>query len=146
MFDTAGSIIVLPERNWTERETAIEYFAMQCPNRPIVNVVAQEEPARICAALTASTLISPASVVAYGTSCQMLPAVSLAMRTQKMPIYSYVLIDPEIPQPTDTWPECPVTIMCSEGSNQADRLRLYGWPVVVTDRIIEAAASALVVN
>lgn len=143
MFDTAGSIIVLPARNWSERDEAIQYFATRWPNRPIINVVAEEESAHVCAAITASAVVPTPSVVAHGSSCHMLPAVSLAMRAWHVPIHSYVLIDPDVPQPTDTWPECPVTIVCSEGSNQADRLRLYGWPVVVTDRIIEAAATAL---
>jgi hypothetical protein len=85
------------------------------------------EAKAVCAALIGADVTPPLVVVAHGDACQLLPAVALSLRTQHRDTAGYVLVDPDAPPSTDTWPEAPVTVV---STTQEDGTSLRGWQVV----------------
>ncbi len=86
--------------------------------------------ARICGAISAAAPAGPLHVVAFGSSALLLPAVALAQRAGRRLVAEYVLVDPEIPQVTDAWPDAPVTVYTTQGAAPAAaHARLRGWSV-----------------
>jgi hypothetical protein len=71
-------------------------------------------------------------IVAYGSSCALLPAVALAQRTAHRRVSAYVLVDPHPPASTDTWPDAPVTVV-TEDAQTARVSTLRGWSVSELD-------------
>ena len=66
---------------------------------------------QLCAALMSVHCPEPVTFVAYGPTCLALPPVALSMRSQHRRVRSYVLIDPRLPASSDTWPDCPVSVV-----------------------------------
>jgi hypothetical protein len=81
---------------------------------------------RVCAALPQQGMREPAVVIAFGEQAGLLPAVARALRTRRVSVGEYVLVEPLPPPVTDTWPDAPVRVF-------ADRpdpvLALRGWTV-----------------
>ena len=116
---------MLPDASWPDRRAAVD--AIDSLGLRVLDVDSASEPKAICAQLIGSSLKPPIVVIARGDSCLMLPAVALSLRTQHKDTSGYVLIDPDAPPATDTWPESPVLVV---SSTEATGTSLRGWPVV----------------
>ena len=58
---------------------------------------AATEAARICAAITADAPNPPLTIVAFGSSATLLPAIALAQRSAHRQVREYLLIEPALP-------------------------------------------------
>ena len=154
MFDAGGGVIVLPEASWTGRNDLIRtlrtaFDESDPPDLQLVdlaiaeNGVADQDVAdlhapiyaqRLCAALMSVHCPEPVTFVAYGPTCLALPAVALSMRSQHRRVRSYVLIDPHLPASSDTWPDCPVSVVYASSTDVSSVVRLSGWDWVVSQR------------
>jgi hypothetical protein len=92
-----------------------------------LDVTAPPEAPHVCATLVGATLVPPLVIVAHGTSCLLLPAVALSLRTQHLDTCGYVLVDPDAPPSTEVWPEAPVVVVSTDPD--AAPMSLRGWPV-----------------
>ena len=87
--------------------------------------------ARMCAAINLLDPRPPLVIVAEGALALLLPAVALSQRAAHRRVGEYVLIDPELPPVTDSWPDAPVTVVSSDEASDASlQGRLRGWTVV----------------
>ena len=154
MFDAGGGVIVLPEASWTGRNDLIRtlrtaFDESDAPDLQLVDLaiaekgVADQDVAdlhapiyaqRLCAALMNVRCPEPVTFVAYGPTCLALPAVALSMRSQHRRVRSYVLIDPHLPASSDTWPDCPVSVVYANSTDVSSIVRLSGWEWVVSQR------------
>ena len=154
MFDAGGGVIVLPEASWTGRNDPIRtlrtaFDESDAPDLQLVdlaiaeNGVADQDVAdlhtpiyarRLCAALMSVHCPEPVTFVAYGPTCLALPAVALSMRSQHRRVRSYVLIDPHLPASSDTWPDCPVSVVYASSTDVSSIVRLSGWEWVVSQQ------------
>ena len=107
----------------------------------VVDVAAPMEAKAVCAALIGADVTPPLVVVAHGDACQLLPAVALSLRTQHRDTAGYVLVDPDAPPSTDTWPEAPVTVV---STTQEDGTSLRGWQVVSGEGNVANAVARVV--
>jgi len=121
-------VVVLPDPSWRDRATAID--AICSVGLRVLDVDTAMESKVICAGLMGAQLAPPVVVVARGEACLMLPAVALSLRTQHKDTSGYVLIDPDAPPASDTWPESPVLVL---SSTEATGTSLRGWPVLRSD-------------
>ena len=154
MFDAGGGVIVLPEAAWTGRNDLIRTLRIaldesDAPDLQLVDLaiaedgVADQDVAdlhtpicaqRLCAVLMSVHCPGPVTFVAYGPTCLALPAVALSMRSQHRRVRSYVLIDPHLPASSDTWPDCPVSVVYANSTDVSSIVRLSGWEWVVSQR------------
>ena len=152
MFDAGGGVIVLPEASWTGRNDLIRtlrtaFDESDAPDLQLVdlaiaeNGVADQDVAhlpapiyaqRLCAALMSVHCPEPVTFIAYGPTCLTLPAVALSMRSQHRRVRSYVLVDPHLPASSDTWPDCPVSVVYANSEDVSSVVRLSGWEWVVS--------------
>lgn len=123
--DPAARVIVLPDESWIERGLVIE--TIEKAGLAVVDIVSSLESKAVCAAIISAQVDPPLVVVAHGDACHVLPAVALSLRTQHRDTSGYVLVDPDAPPSTDTWPEAPVTVV---STTQEDGTSLRGWPIV----------------
>jgi hypothetical protein len=87
--------------------------------------------ARMCAAINLMSPAPPLVVVAHGSLAMLLPAIALSQRTAHRRVGAYVLIDPDLPPVTDSWPDAPVTVVTDDTSGAASlQGRLRGWQVL----------------
>lgn len=121
----AAQVIVLPDASWTERGSVIE--SVERAGLVVLDITAPLEPKAVCAAIVVAQVAPPLVVVAHGDACHVLPAVALSLRTQHRDTAGYVLVDPDAPPSTDTWPEAPVTVV---STTQESGTSLRGWPIV----------------
>ena len=168
MFDAGGGVIVLPEASWTKRNDLIRTLrtAFDEPDAPDLQLVdlaiadsggpdqdvADQDVAdlhapiyaqRLCAALMNVHCPEPVTFVAYGPTCLALPAIALSMRSQHRRVRSYVLIDPHLPASSDTWPDCPVSVVYADSEDVSSVARLSGWEWVVSQRPEDAVLRIL---
>ena len=152
MFDAGGGVIVLPEASWTGRNDLIRtlrtaFDESDAPELQLVdlaiaeNGVADQDVAhlpapiyaqRLCAALMSVHCPEPVTFIAYGPTCLTLPAVALSMRSQHRRVRSYVLVDPHLPASSDTWPDCPISVVYANSEDVSSVVRLSGWEWVVS--------------
>lgn len=125
MTTSGYQVVVLPDPSWHDRSTVID--AIRAVGLRVLDVDTAMESKAICAALMSAQLTPPVVVVARSDACLMLPAVALSLRTQHKDTSGYVLVDPDAPPATDTWPESPVSVV---SSTEATGTSLRGWPVV----------------
>ena len=85
--------------------------------------------ARMCAAISRLAPAPPLTLVAHGPLARLLPAVALSQRSSHRAVERYVLVEPELPPVTDSWPDAPVTLV-SEDDWLVMQGRLRGWEVV----------------
>ena len=128
MTSSGYEVVVLPDPSWRDRSIAID--AISAAGLCVLNVDTAMESKVICAGLMGVQLAPPVVVVARGEACLMLPAVALSLRTQHKDTSGYVLIDPDAPPASDTWPESPVLVL---SSTVATGTSLRGWPVLRSD-------------
>ena len=87
--------------------------------------------ARMCAAINLLDPQPPLVIVAEGALALLVPAIALSQRAARRRVSEYVLIDPELPPVTDSWPDAPVTLVSSdETSGAAMQARLRGWTLL----------------
>ena len=154
MFDAGGSVIVLPEASWSARSDLIRtlrtaFDESDTPDLQLVDLAIAENGVadrnvadlhatiyaqRLCAALMSVHCPEPVTFVAYGPTCLSLPAVALSMRSQHRRVRSYVLIDPHLPASSDTWPDCPVSVVYANSTEVSSVVRLSGWEWVVSQQ------------
>ena len=159
MFDAGGGVIVLPEASWGGRNDLIRtlrtaFDASDAPDLQLADLaiaenggadqdVAHQNVAdlhapiyaqRLCAALMSVHCPEPVIFVAYGPTCLSLPAIALSMRSQHRRVRSYVLINPHLPASSDTWPDCPVSVVYADSEDVSSAVRLSGWEWVVSQR------------
>jgi hypothetical protein len=85
----------------------------------------------MCAAINLLDPQPPLVIVAEGAQALMLPAIALSQRAAHRRVSEYVLIDPDLPPVTDSWPDAPVTVVSSDESSDASiQGRLRGWTVL----------------
>ena len=125
MTEFGAEIVVLPHPSWTDRSAAIQALADN--GLFVLDVDTPVDSKSICATLLGADLNPPIVVIAHGDSCLVLPAVALSLRTQHRNTAGYVLIDPDAPPASDTWPESPVLVL---SSTEATGTSLRGWPVL----------------
>ena len=163
MFDAGGGVIVLPEASWRGRSDLIRtlrtaFDESAAPDLQLVplaiakNGGADHDVAdlhapiyaqRLCAALMSVHCPEPVTFVAYGPTCLALPAIALSMRSQHRRVRSYVLIDPHLPASSDTWPDCPVSVVYADSEDVSSVVRLSGWEWVVSQRPEDAVLRIL---
>ena len=154
MFNAGGGVIVLPEASGTGRNDLIRtlrtaFEESDPPDLQLVDLAIAENGGadqdvadlhapiyaqRLCAALMSVHCPEPVTFVAYGPTCLALPAVALSMRSQHRRVRSYVLIDPHLPASSDTWPDCPVSVVYASSTDVSSVVRLSGWDWVVSQR------------
>ena len=152
MFDAGGGVIVLPEASWTGRNDLIRtlrtaFDESDPPDLQLVDLAIAENGGadqdvadlhapiyaqRLCAALMSVHCPEPVTFVAYGPTCLALPAVALSMRSQHRRVRSYVLIDPHLPASSDTWPDCPVSVVYASSTDVSSVVRLSGCCLLYT--------------
>ena len=125
MTEFGAEIVVLPDPSWADRSAAIQALANN--GLGVLDVDTPVDSKSICATLVGADLKPPMIVIAHGDSCLALPAVALSLRTQHRNTSGYVLIDPDAPPASDTWPESPVFVL---SSTEATGTSLRGWPVL----------------
>jgi hypothetical protein len=125
MTEFGAEVVVLPDPSWVDRSAAIQALAND--GLSVLDVDTPVDSKSICATLIGADLNPPIVVLAHADSCLMLPAVALSLRTQHRDTSGYVLIDPDAPPATDTWPESPVLVL---SSTDATGTSLRGWPVL----------------
>lgn len=135
--------VVLPDPSWSQRDDVLD--ALRESGRSVVDLTSPTESKAICAALIGADIAPPVVIVAYGDTCRVLPAVALSLRTQHRDTAGYVLIDPDAPTSTDTWPEAPVIAV---STTEPDGTSLRGWPIRaassgVATAVVDAVSSLL---
>jgi hypothetical protein len=69
------------------------------------------------------------TIVAFGTAALQLPHVAIAQRSMHRRIGEYLLVRPNLPVVTDSWPDAPVTVYCDTSDETLIQARLRGWAV-----------------
>lgn len=93
----------------------------------VLDIATAMESKVVCAAIISARPTPPLIVIASGEACRLLPAVALSLRTQHLHTSAYVLVDPDAPPSTDTWPEAPVFVV---SASESDGRSLRGWSIV----------------
>jgi hypothetical protein len=87
--------------------------------------------ARICSAINDLAPSPPLTLIAFGEAALSLPAVALSQRTAHRLVTDYVLVDPDLPLVTDSWPDARVAVVTDyTGSPASLQGRLRGWTVM----------------
>jgi hypothetical protein len=116
-----ATVVVLPDVAWTARHEVLDGIAGAVDVRG-------STATEVCGDLVRLQPDPPLVIVAYGSSCALLPAVALAQRTAHRRVSAYVLVDPLPPTSSDAWPDAPVTVVTDDA--QIARLSaLRGWSV-----------------
>jgi hypothetical protein len=122
-----ATVLVLPDTSWTGRAAVIERVTHAVGVRG-------GNATEVCADLMRLAPQPPLIIVAHGSGCALLPAVALAQRTAHRRVGAYVLVDPDAPAGSDTWPDAPVYVVSTD--QQITRMStLRGWSVVDDDVI-----------
>lgn len=120
----AAPVVVLPDASWADRDQVLA--AIERTGVAVLDIPLPLESKAVCASLISARVAPPLVIVAHGDACHVLPALSLSLRTQHRSTAGYVLVDPDAPPSTDTWPEAPVTVI---STTQEDGRSLRGWPI-----------------
>jgi hypothetical protein len=127
---TTGTVLVLPEvaGRSTERVELLDRQAGALDIQPVQGP-ASALAARVCGAIHEADPLVPLHVVVFGASVGLLPAVALAQRAARRRVVEYVIVGPDIPTVTETWPDAPVSVYVAAVSPAATHARLRGWSV-----------------
>jgi hypothetical protein len=88
-----------------------------------------QRSSRTCAAITTLNPTPPLTIVSFGDAALLLPAVAVAQRAAHRRVVEYVLVDPQLPDVTESWPDARVRVFCEATSEAAIPSRLRGWDV-----------------
>jgi hypothetical protein len=90
--------------------------------------------ARVCAGISRSEPSSPLVILAAGRGALLLPAVARAQHSAHRRVVAYLLLEPELPPVSDTWPDAPVAVV-SDDEWVTTQVRLRGWDLCGPDRV-----------
>lgn len=90
---------------------------------------------RTCAAINGATPVPPLVIAATGAAALTLPAVARSQAAQHRRTEEYVLLDPDLPAVTDTWPDARVTVVCDADSDASIQARLRGWDLLELEEV-----------
>ena len=68
-------------------------------------------------------------VARFSGLAALLPSIALSQRSSHRTVEAYVLVDPDLPPVTDSWPDAPV-VMVSDDEWLLTQARLRGWDLV----------------
>lgn len=87
---------------------------------------------RVCAAIASLAPTAPVVVAAAGDGALLLPAVARAQRAAHRLVAEYLLVRPDVPPVTETWPDAPVTVVLDDAEDLLTAtVRLRGWTLLV---------------
>lgn len=112
----------------TTRNLLSEY-----PDSVVVNGVADHSV--VCALINEVDPTPPLIIIAAGRAALALPAVARSQRATHRLVLQYLLIDPELPQVSDVWPDARVTVACDADSEASLQARLRGWDVMTHEEL-----------
>jgi len=92
--------------------------------------------ARVCAAINQMDPAPPLVIVAGGGGAQLVPAVARAQRSTHRLVLDYLLIGPELPTVTESWPDAPVTVVSTD-EWVCTQAQLRGWDLLEPDHLRE---------
>ena len=90
---------------------------------------------RTCAAINELAPRPPLVIAATGRAALCLPAVARSQGAQHRRTQEYVLLDPQLPAVSDTWPDARVTVVCDADSEASLQARLRGWDLLELEDI-----------
>ena len=90
---------------------------------------------RTCAAINLVSPLPPLVIVATGSAALTLPAVARSQSAQHRRTQEYVLLDPDLPAVSDTWPDARVTVVCDADSEASIQARLRGWDLLELEEV-----------
>lgn len=124
----SGTVVVLPssEAQYSTMRGHLLNSAFAVRALVPVDGPPETEAARICGVIAADPPEQPLTIVAFGASALLVPAVALAQRSAHRLVRDYVLVDPTIPPVSDGWPDAHVTVFSDSDVGIA---RLRGWSV-----------------
>ncbi|MBK9739177.1 MAG: hypothetical protein IPO93_06650 [Actinobacteria bacterium] len=94
--------------------------------------------ARTCAAINAIDPVPPLTIITFEETCTLLPPVAFAQRAAHRRVDEYVLVNPVLPEITDSWPDARMTVFVDDlGCDVARIALLRGWTVRETDHLAE---------
>jgi hypothetical protein len=137
----AARVILLPDESWTERGQVVA--SIERAGLVVLDMGSPLESKAVCAAIITSQLAPPLVIVAHGDACLVLPAIALSLRTQHRSTAGYVLVDPDAPPSTDTWPEAPVMVV---STTQEGGTSLRGWPIIASDGDVAGAVTRATIS
>jgi len=105
--------------------------ALKGPNpASYIEIHVDPDPARTCQRIATSTSAKNLIIIATGNACNQLSAVALAQRASGKTILRYELVEPALPQFTESWPQAPIAAYFPAGSTIPRNLILRGINVV----------------
>ena len=125
---TRGSLLLLPTIDHDIAARVLEHSDRVIVVDPVPGPLAALAT-RTCAALLQLHLVEPIRIVAIADGAELLPAIARSLRARSQQVADYVLIDPVLPEVTDTWPDAPVTVFCHLGTDVARMAGFRGWLV-----------------
>ncbi len=133
---SAGTVVVLADGDADQR-AARDLVLDRLPGAVAIAPAPGPEhasAARWCLGIATADPDPPLTIVAFGDVTLLLPAIALAQRAAHRRVIEYVLVDPRLPDVTDSWPDARVTVFTDrEGGPE----RLRGWPVRERQAIAE---------
>jgi len=97
---------------------------------------------RTCAAINEVAPRPPLVIAATGRAALCLPAVARSQGAQHRRTEEYLLLDPELPSVSDSWPDARVTVVCDADSEASIQARLRGWDLLELEDIHQWEPSA----
>lgn len=138
-----GTVIVLPSSD-DRSASLLDQFLLVSPAARVIlldGAATGSRSARTCLAIAELAPTTPIVVVTFGDAAGLLPHVAVAQRAAHRRIAEYVLVDPELPSVTDSWPDAPVIVLCEATSEASLHGRLRGWTVLPTDALLDWSPS-----
>lgn len=134
---TVGTVLVLPSVQPRHGSGIAALVDAPC-EAFVVTPIAGTAPlaARMCAAINAIDPTPPLSIIAFDEACALLPHVAFAQRAAHRRVDEYVLVNPVLPEITESWPDARMTVFVDDlESDNARVARLRGWVVGEIDRL-----------
>lgn len=119
-------------------DDAVTAFVQHTPSARSVDASFGEASA--CAAINELDPAPPLIIVAAGRAALVIPAVARSQRSMHRLVLEYLLLDPELPPVTETWPDARVTVVCDVDSEESLHARLRGWDVLRWEDLAEWGA------
>lgn len=98
--------------------------------------------ARVCLGINAADPPSPLVVVAAESAARLLPAVARAQHSAHRRVNAYLLVDPDLPAVSDTWPDAPVAVLSGDDWI-ATQVRLRGWELLEEEHLGDWLVNAM---
>jgi hypothetical protein len=139
-----GTVIVLTSADG-RHATLLDEFLLRHPAARVViidDTRAGSRSARTCIAISQLAPAAPLTIVSIGDAAPLLPQVAVAQRAAHRRVGDYLLVDPELPLVSESWPDAPVTVMCDATTEASLVGRLRGWTVLSLDALLDWTPSS----